>query len=227
MTGMSNYTANNFLDTIVGRSSYTSPTGVYLALFNAVGTDVGTGFTEVSGTGYARANASGSTYWGAATGTAPATITNSASGIAFPQATASWGTVVAWGLYDYSGVSAGNLLFWDFLGNDPWFPFTSISGAASGVFTAIGITAGSSPNLANGSSIVFTNEYGGTLPTSITEYTVYTVSGLTNDVFYAANPTAVSASTTAAGMVRQITQQSIPANVTASFNTSNLTLTAA
>lgn len=220
MTGLSTYSADNLLNAITGRAAYTNPAALYLALFTAVGTDAGTGFTEVSGGGYARVSCAGAGVWGAASGTIPATITNSGAAITFPSATASWGNVIAWGLYDAS--TAGNLLDWDFLGNDPWFPCT-ITSASPGVVTAIGITAGSSPVLANGASVVFTAEYGGALPAALTQYTAYTVAGLSADTFNVG----VNTAGTAACMVRQITSQSIPQNVTASFSTSSLTLTAA
>ena len=188
----------------------------YLALFTAVGTDAGTGFTEVSGGSYARVAASGSV-WNAASGSDPSTITN-ASAVTFPTSTASWGNVIAVGLYDAS--TAGNLLDWDFLGNDPWFPFTSTL-ASPGVFTAIGITAGSTPTLANGATVVFDSEWGGTLPTGITQYTSYTVAGLSADTFNVGTNT----STTGSGMVRQFTTQTISNNVTFSFAAGTLIFT--
>jgi len=218
MTGMTNYSADAWLAYIVGKTAMPTLPTAYLALFTAVGTDAGTGFTEVSGGAYARAATTGST-WNAASGTAPSTLTNSAA-IAFPQATANWGTVIAWGLYDAS--TAGDLLAWDFLGNDPWFPF-SCTLASPGVLTAIGITAGSSPTLVNGAGVVVSSEYGGTLPTGLTQYSIYTVAGLSADTFNVSTNT----STTGSGLVRQITQQSIPTNVTASFAGGTITLSAA
>ena len=50
----------------------------------------------------------------AATGSAPSQITNNAV-ITFAQATASWGTVIAFELRD--AVTSGNLLAWDYIGN--------------------------------------------------------------------------------------------------------------
>jgi hypothetical protein len=44
-----------------------------------------------------------------------------------PQATASWGTVIAFALYD---ASSGNLLLWDYLGNFAWLPATVSSACA-------------------------------------------------------------------------------------------------
>ena len=215
MTGLTAYTAQNVLNYVVGKTAMPTLPTTYLALFTAVGTDDGTGFTEVSGGAYARVATASS--WGAASGTAPSTITNSAAALTFPTATASWGTVIAWGIYD--ALTGGNLLAWDYLGNDPWYPFTCTS-ASPGVITAIGITAGSNPALANGAVVVLNAEYGGTIPTGLTAGTQYTVAGLSADTFNVSTNT----SSTGSGMVRQITAQSVPSGITVTFNTSSLTL---
>src|SRR6185312_10897707 len=99
MTGFSDYFAQAVLADLVGKTAMPAlPANVYVALFTAVGTDAGTGFTEVSGGSYARVQTSAAT-WNAASGSAPSTISN-ASAITFAQASASWGTVIAFGLYD-------------------------------------------------------------------------------------------------------------------------------
>lgn len=155
----------------------------------------------------------------AATSAGPATATSGAA-VTFAQATASWGTVVAWGLFDAS--TSGNLIEWDWLGNDPWYPF-SCTNASPGVLTAIGITAGSTPNLANSASVVATARFGGSLPSGMTAETIGTVASLSADTF----SMGVNTSSTGSGMVRQVTQQPIAANVTASFSAGNLILAAA
>lgn len=207
MTGMSDYSAQHFLDWVDGKTAMPSLPTTYAALFTAVGTDAGSGFTEVTGGSYARVVMTG--LWNAAAGTAPSSTSN-ASAVTFPTSTGSWGTIIAWGIYDAS--SSGNLLFWDFLGNDPWYPFTATLASPS-ILNAPGITAGSLPVLANGAAVVTTAEYGGTLPTGFTQYAVGTVASLSADTF----SIGVNASSTGNGMVRQITQQSIPSNVTPSF----------
>jgi hypothetical protein len=157
--------------------------------------------------------------FGAATGAGPTTATSTAA-VAFPQSTANWGTVVAWGLFN--AASSGTLLIWDWLGADPWYPAT-VTLASPGVVTAPGITAGSSPNLANGAAVVFTARFGGNIPTGFSAETAGTVAGLSSDTFNIG----VNTSGTGACNVRQITQQSIPSNVTASFSSGSLVLTAA
>jgi len=149
--------------------------------------------------------------------TSPASVTNTAAAITFAQATANWGTVVAWGIYDAS--SSGNLLFWDYLGNYKWLPF-SCSSASPGVLT----TDASGDVPANGSSIVVTQKYGGTLPSTGGSWSgLLTCANASGNTFTAGvNTTGVGG-----GQFRQITQQSIPTNVTASFSTSTFTLSLA
>ncbi len=152
----------------------------------------------------------------AATSEGPASVV-SGSIISFPQATASWGTVVAWGLFD--AATAGDLLYWDWIGNDPWFPFDGTL-ASPGVLTAYGITAGSVPALANGASVVLTGRFGGTLPTGLSPETVYTVALLSADTFNVG----VNTTATGAGLVRQLTEQPIAINVTFSIPSGDLAI---
>lgn len=146
-----------------------------------------------------------------ATASGPTTITNNAV-ITFAQATVSWGTVVAWGLYD--AVTSGNLLLWDYIGNFSWLPCT-VSVASPGVILT------KAHGYSNGDSFVFSNEYGGTAPGfSAGNYTgILTVAGVATDSF---NVTGVNTNATGDGMVRKIIQQPIAANVTASFAVSSL-----
>lgn len=60
MTGFSNYSATNISAYITGQTPMPTLPAVYMALFTAVGTDAGTGFTEVSGGSYARVQVAGS-----------------------------------------------------------------------------------------------------------------------------------------------------------------------
>lgn len=283
MTGLSNYTADKLLNHITGQVAFGALPAVYLALFTAVGTDAGTGFTEVSGGAYARVQVAGvaatnaatttssatlsfvstpswivagmSVYdvttsqsigtvqsttattvvmtanaasavgsgdtlsfsaWSQGTGTGPSSLVNTAA-ISFVTATANWGTVIAFGLYDAS--SSGDLLIWDYIGNFNWLPCT-ITAASPGVFTA------HANGYNNGDSVIFSIEYGGTAPSfSAGNYTgILTVAGATADTFDIAG---VNTSSSGNGNVRKIIQQIIPSGVTASFAASTLTVTAA
>lgn len=300
MTGLSSYSATNVGGYLHQCIPPPTLTAAWLALFTAVGTDAGTGFTEVSASGYARVQFAGQLAAGASfttssttitlgssapawltalgttgsgvniwditvnaligtvssisgttvtltaaalhassgstdnlsfsafpapTGTGPSSQVNG-SAIPLPAATANWGTVIAFGFYDAS--TSGDLLDWDFLGNFAWLPFE--------------VPTGSNPSFsvkANGYSsndpLVFTAEYGGTLPSASTgTFTGY-------NILFAASPatdsisvdtvsgptTPVVLTSSGSGMVRKITQQSIPSGITASFAASSLTITLA
>jgi hypothetical protein len=148
--------------------------------------------------------------------TAPAQITNGAV-INFPQASANWGTVIAFGLYD--AVTAGNFLFWDYIGNFKWIPF-SASSASPSVFTV----DSSADAPANGASVVVTQKYGGTLPTTAGSFAgLLTVAGNSTNTFNVG----VNTTSVGGGQFRQVTQQSIPNGVTANFPASSFTITMA
>ena len=94
---LENVVINHFL-----RNTSTAPTAnVYAALYTSAPTDAGGG-TEVSGGSYARVAITFSAASGGAT--------SNSGAVTFPTATGSWGTVVAFGVFDAS--SGGNLLYW-------------------------------------------------------------------------------------------------------------------
>jgi hypothetical protein len=211
MTGFTDRTAQANLDALV--ASYP-----YMALFTAAGNDGGTGFTEVTGGSYARVNTS--TLWGAAAGSAPSTkVTNAA--VNFTPATANWGTVIAWGLYD--ALTAGNLGSWDYLGNFPWLPVT-ISLASPGVFTA------KAHGYSVADTLVYSTEYGGTTPSfSASNLTgLLAVAHAATDTFDVTNGgTAVNTASSGSGMVRKVGSQIISSGITPIFFASALTLVSA
>ena len=107
----SDYLENELLDHCLSAATWTAPATVYIALFTARGTDAqsdaNTNFTEVSGGAYARKDVTNNVAnWPVASGGAKANGTV----ITFATATASWGTVIAFGIYD--ALAAGNLLYW-------------------------------------------------------------------------------------------------------------------
>ncbi len=95
------YLETSMLNHVLRNVSYTSPTQPYVALYTVAPTDVGGG-TEVTGGGYARQ---------AVTFTAPApdSVSNTTD-VTFPIASAGWGTVVAFGIFD--AATGGNLLYY-------------------------------------------------------------------------------------------------------------------
>lgn len=97
---MSDYLENVLVNAVLRNTAYSSPATVYLALFTADPTDAGTG-TEVTGGAYARQTIT----FGAPTNGVASTNAD----VTFPVATAAWGAVTHFGIYDAS--STGNLLF--------------------------------------------------------------------------------------------------------------------
>ncbi len=100
----STFLLNALLNATLRGSAFTSPLGVYIALFTTAPSIAGGG-TEVSGGSYARQL----TIFGAPSG---GQCSNTAE-VSFPVASANWGTIVAYGLYD--ALSAGNLLYFSVL----------------------------------------------------------------------------------------------------------------
>lgn len=106
MSSFSDYLENKLLDHVFGGDPYTAPATHYIAAYTVAPTDAGGG-TEVTGGSYARvALTNNATNFPAAAAGAKA---NGAI-IAFPTATADWGTIVAIGIHD--ALTGGNLLGW-------------------------------------------------------------------------------------------------------------------
>lgn len=214
MTGFTDRTSQGILNHIVGKTALYSLPTAYLALFTAVGNDAGTGFTEPTVGAYARV-ATAAADWAAASGSAPSQISN-ANTLTFPTATADWGSIVAFGLYDAS--STGNLLAWDFFGAYNWLPAT-VSAASPAVITtkAHGYTVAD--------LVEWSIEYGGTNPTfSASNFTgVLAVATASTDTFTVTNAAAaVNTSASGSGMVRKILPQSISNGSSAAFPAGSL-----
>jgi hypothetical protein len=216
MSGFTDRVSQGILNHITGKSAIFSIPTAYVALFTGVGTDAGSGFTEVSGGSYARVSTAAGD-WNSASGTSPSSITN-ANAITFPTATAGWGNVIAFGLFDAS--SSGNLLCWDFFGSYDWLPAT-VSAASPAVITA------KAHGFSAADLVEWTIEYGGVNPTfSASNFTgILTVVSPTTDTFTVTNGgTAVNASATGNGMIRKLISQAIASGVQPSFPASSLTI---
>jgi hypothetical protein len=182
----------------------------YVALFTAVGSDAGSGFTEVSGGSYARV-ATGSGDWILGAGSAPSTISNSFD-IIFPTATAGWGSVIAIGLFD--APTAGNLGAWDFLLDAAWSPCT-VSNASPGILTA------KNHGLVVADTLVFSTEFGGTAPAfSQSNFTgLLSVAHATTDTFDVTNSaTQVNTSSTGSGTIRKVTALTVNSGIRPLFS---------
>jgi len=195
MTGYTDAAAQAQLDALI--TAYP-----YVALFSAVGTDAGTGFTEANFGAYARVNSTG--LWAPASGSTPATKQNNAT-IAFPTSTSPGADLIAFGLY--SAATAGNLGFWDWLGNFPWRPAT-FSLASPSIVTLPGHA------FANADKVVASPE-GGSEGTIAPGWTtgMLTVASVTTDTFNVG----VNAANTGGIMMRKVLPQSVVGNMTIQF----------
>lgn len=102
----SNFLELELLDHVFGNAAYSAPATLYVALFTATPSDTGGG-TEVSGGSYARKDVTNNaTNFPAAAAGAK----SNGTAITFVTATASWGVVTQFGIFDAS--TNGNLLAW-------------------------------------------------------------------------------------------------------------------
>lgn len=107
MAAMSDFLEVELRKHLFRTGSYTKPTVLAIALFTVAPTDAGGG-TEVTGGSYVRIDVPPlDANWSGASSTSG--LTDNVAEIAFPVATANWGTVVAVGIFD--ALTVGNLLF--------------------------------------------------------------------------------------------------------------------
>jgi len=100
MAAMTDYLEGKLVDHILRNVAFTSPTTVYVALFTDATTDA-SGGTEVTGGSYVRQSVAFD-----ACGTDG--ITDNTSDVTFPTATADWGTVTNFAVYDAD--TSGNMM---------------------------------------------------------------------------------------------------------------------
>jgi hypothetical protein len=123
MASTTYYFQNKLIDQLFRAQAYTFPATLYVSLFTTTPTALGTDGVEVStaNTGYARvAVASSLADWSGTQGantvvasTGNTGTTNNNIQITFGTPTASWGSVVAQGIWD--SATGGNLLLYDTL----------------------------------------------------------------------------------------------------------------
>mgnify|MGYP003132122374 CR=1 FL=1 len=99
MSALSDYAENKLLDHVLGTTSFTAPSAVYVGLSTGSFGDDNSG-TELTGNNYSRVAV---TFDAASSG-----ATDNAGAIEFAAATGNWGSVGFYGIFDAS--SAGNLL---------------------------------------------------------------------------------------------------------------------
>jgi hypothetical protein len=210
VTGITTYAAAAVLSWTTGQVQTPALSNAQIGLFTTVGADDGTGFVEVSGNSYARAPTTAQS-WGTPSGK-PTQIVNITS-IAYPVSSGPWGTILGFGLFDANQ----NMLWFDYLGNFQWQPFTAAVGAvgALGVFNVPG------HGFAAGDQIVLTGEYGGRLPQATTSIAgVLTVGNVTVDSFTVGANITVAGS----GTLRKVLPIVIALNQTAAFNPAALVM---
>lgn len=100
------YAENKTLELLVGKTAFATPT-IYVGLFIVAPThEDGTGGTEASAGNYARKSTVGGDWAAAAAGA----IANGNAITFVEAASANWGTIVAFGLWD--AASGGNMIAW-------------------------------------------------------------------------------------------------------------------
>lgn len=210
MAGKSDYFENAVLNAL--RNVPLSVANVYVALFTTLPSEAGVGGVEPAGGGYARQ----AVMFGTPAG---GSIANTADAL-FPQASANWGTVVGFGLYD--SLAAGNLLYFDYLGAAAKLPFAA--DAMSNTIESPG------HGFVNGDRVVVSTEFGGALPGGLAEATLYYVVGAAAAAFQVSPTTggaAVDLTTGGSGYVQRVTPKQIDSGDQFKFPAGQLTVTEA
>lgn len=112
---LSGYAQTHIMDHANGKTSWTMPAAVALALTTATPDSSKTGATivEATYTGYGRQTIAGAGFNAASAGGAAAASTTSNNGaITFAACTASSSTIIGWALCDSVTTGAGNMLWW-------------------------------------------------------------------------------------------------------------------
>jgi|GEM_PF-988032 len=209
MSAKSDYLEQKLIDLVLNKVAFTGP-ATYVALFTAAPSDAGGG-TEVSGGSYARQlvneNASGSTpKWKLAAPSGGGYLVENLQAITYPQATANWGEILAFAIFD--APAAGNMLYRGWLST---LRYIFTAAAATDVFTAPGHT------LVNGDRVIL---QGDALPTGVAADTVYYVRDVAGSTFKLAatqGGAAIDITADGAGEVHKLAPKTITSGDTFSF----------
>lgn len=206
---LSDYLENKLLDHCFRNTAFTSPTTVYAALFTTIPTDAGPG-TEVSGGSYARIAITNAA---AASGA----ISNSTA-VTFPAATGSWGSIVAFAIFD--ALTVGNMLAWgELLGARKVF----VVDPTTDTFTS------TSHGLSDGTAVEVESE-NGTLPAPLADNTQYFIINSAANTFKlaaTAGGAAINITTTGDGTLGVFAsyKKAVASGDTAKFAIGQLTVT--
>jgi len=130
---LSTYLENALLSHLLRSTSYTSPNTLHFAMFTAA-PDKSGGGTECTGGSYARAAVSNNTgNFPQCSAVIAAPVKSNGTAITFPKATASWGTVTHWAVFD--AATAGNMLAYGSLATQRVVAIGDTPKIAIGVFT--------------------------------------------------------------------------------------------
>jgi hypothetical protein len=105
--GFAEYAAKKILDHAMGKTAWTMPTNVYVALFIGDPLGAGSELADPPATDYAREQTTGAS-WGSAAFTSPTASITSAADIDFGTAGADWGTVTHVAIFD--AATNGNMI---------------------------------------------------------------------------------------------------------------------
>lgn len=208
-----NFLEGKVADEILGATDYVAPANVHAALHSAWPTEAGTG-AELSGNGYARVSiTNNTTNWP----NFASDQKSNANPINFPTATGNWVEAVAMALWDAS--TAGNMLMRCWLGPDAPKIFTA---TAADVFTAPG------HGLANNDRAAVLATPGATLPTGVSEGTLYWVVGVSGDTFQLSTTQgggAIDLTAAGSGFVKKVVPKTVLNGETLSFPASSVVIT--
>jgi hypothetical protein len=137
---LSDYLENKLLDHVLKTAAFTQPAGLYLALSSTNPTDTGTGKTEPTGGSYARVEVPD---WDAAVDR----VTQNTDIIEFVAATAGWGLMSFFAIYD--AITNGNMLVYGALSTPKRVNSGDIMSFAKGVIVCEFNVGGLSNYLAN------------------------------------------------------------------------------
>jgi len=105
----SDYLEQKFIEAALKNTSFAGGATLYVALFTAVSSGETPSVTEVTGGSYARQAISASGGWSSGGQVSGAYEVSNASAITFPTATADWGDITHFGIYDAS--TSGHLFY--------------------------------------------------------------------------------------------------------------------
>lgn len=208
----SNYLEGKIADEVFGATAFAAPATLHVGLHSAYPNEAGSG-AELSGNNYARAAVTNNT-----TNWPNYSADQKANGqpITFNTASGNWLEAVAFSIWD--AASSGNMLARGWLGNDPGKLFTA---TVADVFTAPG------HSLVNDDKVAVIAVPGGTIPTGVSEGTIYFVISVSGDTFSLAatqGGAAINITVAGAGLIKKVVPKTVNNGDTLSFPASSIVI---